>query len=240
MNNKDVATKSVNFGMILFILTLSITIILSVILYSKMIEIKQLKLIETSTVEIQTQLTFTNKTLEVCNDELTKLRNRMSGIKNVDDLLRLDIFSYIDKKFQLVPRTVAADIALQIVGQSKQTNMSPELIIGIIQVESSFNPMAISSKNARGLMQVMPEWAKKFNLKKVSDLHDIDTNIQSGIKVLKIHIEEANGNISKGLYRYVGKSDSYAGKVYEAMGEFVAFRSNIDNEKEKKNKNAIK
>ena len=240
MNNKDVATKSVNFGMILFILTLSITIILSVILYSKMIEIKQLKLIETSTVEIQTQLTFTNKTLEVCNDELTKLRNRMSGIKNVDDLLRLDIFSYIDKKFQLVPRTVAADIALQIVGQSKQTNMSPELIIGIIQVESSFNPMAISSKNARGLMQVMPEWAKKFNLKKVSDLHDIDTNIQSGIKVLKIHIEEANGNISKGLYRYVGKSNSYAGKVYEAMGEFVAFRSNIDNEKEKKTKNAIK
>ena len=240
MNNKDVATKSVNFGMILFILTLSITIILSVILYSKMIEIKQLKLIETSTVEIQTQLTFTNKTLEVCNDELTKLRNRMSGIKNVDDLLRLDIFSYIDKKFQLVPRTVAADIALQIVGQSKQTNMSPELIIGIIQVESSFNPMAISSKNARGLMQVMPEWVKKFNLKKVSDLHDIDTNIQSGIKVLKIHIEEANGNISKGLYRYVGKSNSYAGKVYEAMGEFVAFRSNIDNEKEKKTKNAIK
>ena len=169
--------------------------------------------------------------LAVCHVELDKMRERMAGIKNVDDLLRRDIFLYIDKKFQLIPKTVLITIAEEIVKQAKQEQMSPELIVGIIQVESAFNPMAISSKNARGLMQVMPEWAPKFGLKKVTDSHDIDTNITSGIKVLKIHIEEAKGNISKGLYRYVGKSDTYAGKVYEAMGKFVAFRSTIDDEK---------
>ena len=137
---------------------------------------------------------------------------------------------YVDKKFQIIPRTVALDIAEQVLAMSKKENISPELVVGIIQVESGFNPMAISKKNARGLMQVMPEWAPKFNLKKVSDLHDIDTNIQCGIKVLKIHIEEGKGSISKGLYYYVGKSDSYAAKVYEAMGKFVAFRSTIDDD----------
>ena len=159
------------------------------------------------------------------------MKERMAGIKNADDLLKRDMFMYIDKKFQIIPRTVALDIAEQVLTMSKKHEVSPELVMGIIQVESAFNPMAISKKNARGLMQVMPEWAPKFGLKKVSDLHDIDTGIESGIKVLKIHIEDdAKGNITKGLYYYVGKSDSYAGKVYEAMGKFVAFRSTIDDE----------
>ncbi len=92
----------------------------------------------------------------------------------------------------------------------------------------NFNPSAISKVNARGLMQVMPEWAKKFDLKKVTDLHDINTGIDSGIKVLKIHIQEQKGSIKKGLYYYVGKDKRYSGKVYEAMGRFVAFRSIID------------
>ena len=165
-----------------------------------------------------------------CDEELEKLKVHMEGIKDNDDLLRRDIFLYIDRKFQIIPRTVALDIAEQVLKFSKKLKVSPELVVGIIEVESGFNPMSISSKNARGLMQVMPEWAKKFGLKKVSDLHDIDTGIESGIKVLKIHIDEAKGSISKGLYYYVGKSDSYSGKVYQAMGKFVAFRSTIDDD----------
>jgi len=170
------------------------------------------------------------KQIDLCNDELSKLKTRMEGIKNADDLLKRDIFLYIDKKFQIIPRTVAVDIAEQVLRLSKQHEVSPELVVGIIQVESAFNPMAISKANARGLMQVMPEWAPKFGLKKVSDLHDIDTGIECGIKVLKIHIEEGKGNISKGLYYYVGKDDKYSSKVYESMGKFVAFRSTVDDD----------
>jgi hypothetical protein len=179
----------------------------------------------------QNELKEKTSFIKECNVELSKLRERMEGIKNNDDLLKRDIFLYIDKKFQIIPRTVALDIAEQILILSKQYEVSPELVVGIIQVESGFNPMAISKANARGLMQVMPEWAPKFGLKKVSDLHDIDTGIESGIKVLKIHIEEdAKGNISKGLYYYVGKDKTYAGKVFECMGKFVAFRSTVDDD----------
>jgi len=198
-------------------------------------DVKQLKIqkviLEKSKVEEVVKSSTFMKELDECHAELDKMRERMAGIKNVDDLLRRDIFLYIDKKFQLIPKTVSITIAEEIVKQAKESQVSPELVVGIIQVESAFNPMAISSKNARGLMQVMPEWAKKFGLKKVSDLHDIDTNISSGIRVLQIHVEEEKGNISKGLYRYVGKSESYAGKVYAAMGKFVAFRSTIDDDK---------
>jgi hypothetical protein len=178
-------------------------------------------------VKINTQLI---QNVNSCQKEMDTLKERLNGIKDGEDLLRRDIFLYIDKKFQLIPNTLAADIAMQIIEQSKNANVSPELVVGIIEVESSFNPMAVSSKNARGLMQVMPEWAKKFGLKKVTDLHDVGTNIQSGIKVLQIHIDEEKGNITKGLYRYVGGSESYADKVYASMGKFVAFRSTIDDD----------
>lgn len=166
--------------------------------------------------------------LKTCQNEMDSLSTRLKGIKNADDLLKRDIFLYIDKKFQLIPKTVAMKIADQVILRSKEEDVSPELIVGMMEVESGFNPLAISKKNARGLMQVMPEWAKKFKLKKVSDLHDIDTNIQCGIKVLKIHIQENNGSINKGLYYYVGKSKTYSSKVYEAIGRFVTFRSTID------------
>jgi hypothetical protein len=170
--------------------------------------------------------------LSSVKDVTDSYRSRLEGIKDKDDLLKRDIFVYVDTKYVEIPKSVAIDIAENIVNLSKKYNISPELIVGIIQVESSFNPMAVSSKKARGLMQVMPEWVKKIDgVNKITDLHDIDTNINTGVQVLLIHIEESNGSLSKGLYHYVGKSTSYVDNVYRAIGEFVAFRSTIDDNK---------
>ncbi len=190
--------------------------------------------------ELKTQLDTSKLLTETLKRDVLTLKDKVTDAKKLlieyqnnpvdttgDALLQRDIFIYIDKKFQLIPRTASEDIAKQIIIKSRVGGVSPELIVGIIEVESGFNPSAVSSANARGLMQVMPEWAKKFGLKKVSDLHDIDTGIECGIKVLKIHIEEENHNLTRGLFKYVGGSDAYAGKVYKAMGKFVAYRSTI-------------
>ena len=165
-------------------------------------------------------------------NDLGTLQKRLEGIKNQDDLLRRDIELYIDQKFKVIPKVLCKDIAVNVVKYSKEHDVSPELVIGIIQVESRFNPSAISKKGARGLMQVMPEWVKKFNIKDIEDLHDVDTNINAGIKVLKIHIEkDGGGSVKKGLYYYVGKDTSYADTVYNAMGKFVSFRYTVGDAK---------
>ena len=144
-----------------------------------------------------------------------------------NNLLKRDIEIYIKVRYTRVPKVVARSIAENIILYSCQYGILPELVTGIIEVESGFNPMVISKKGARGLMQVMPEWAPKFKIK-VNDLHDIDVGIESGIKVFLIHLEEAKWNISKGLYYYVGKDKSYSDSVYIAVGRFVSFRSMID------------
>lgn len=164
--------------------------------------------------------------------ELDKLKGQLEGIKDRDDLLKRDIKLYIDTTYPKVPSVVAKSIAKNVVEISRKYKVSPELVMGIIKVESYFNPMAVGPKtkygHARGLMQVMPEWAPKLELKNQYDFHDIDKGIESGIRVFLIHLEEAKGDISKGLYLYVNKDKTYVGNVYSAMGKFVAFRSTID------------
>jgi len=160
------------------------------------------------------------------------MKQRIAKIKTNDDLMIRDIELYIKARYRRVPTVVAQTLALTIVATCKEEDVSPELVVGIIEIESQFNPMARNEKSgAIGAMQIMPEWSKKLGLKSVYNLYDIPTNIKSGIKVLKIHInEDAKGDIAKGLYFYVGKDRSYANKVFQAAGKFVVFRSTIDDD----------
>lgn len=60
------------------------------------------------------------------------------------------------------------------------------LIRAVIQVESDFNPMCVSRKNARGLMQLMPETARHYG---VTQVHDPEQNIRAGILHLREMLE---------------------------------------------------
>ena len=147
-------------------------------------------------------------------------------LKELDIILQNKMEYYIENNYQRVPKILVKSIVVNIIKISRDENISPELLLAIIQSESSFNPLAVSKQNARGLMQIMPMWAKKFNVK-LYDLHDIKTNIKIGIKVLKIHIKENKGNLAQGLYYYVNKDKSYVDKVYKNIGIFVSLSKKI-------------
>jgi len=169
---------------------------------------------------------------KISKSEAAAMKRQITKIKTNDDLMIRDIELYIKARYRRVPTIVAQSLALIIVSICKEENVSPELLMGIIEIESQFNPMARNDKSgAIGAMQIMPEWSKKLGLKSVYELYNIPTNIKSGVKVLKIHInEDAKGDIAKGLYFYVGKDSSYANKVFQAAGKFVVFRSTIDDD----------
>jgi len=179
---------------------------------------------------------ITKTKMEASATELEKIKKRVEDIKTLDDLLERDIKLYIKSHYRKVPTSVAAYIAKQIIENGKKYNIPPILMVGIMQVESGFNPMITGPKtkygHARGLMQVMPEWVKKLGLESTYDLYDIDKNIVAGCKVFNIHLEEGKGKISEGLYRYVNQDKKYVTDVYTAMGKFVAFRSTVETGKD--------
>jgi hypothetical protein len=77
------------------------------------------------------------------------------------------------------PRTHVPEI---IESTARKYDVDPLLVHSLIQVESGYNPYAVSSKGALGLMQLMPGTARRFGVKDVFDVRD---NIEGGIRYLK-------------------------------------------------------
>ena len=106
------------------------------------------------------------------------------------------------------------EIAHHVVELCYEQEVDISIIIAIMQAESQFDPSATNKKSkAAGLMQVMPFWSKDFNIKNKQELYEIETNIFAGIRILKIFLDEHNGNMTKALYRYVGGSKNYPNQV---------------------------
>ncbi len=79
--------------------------------------------------------------------------------------------------------------------------VDPHLVVAIMRNESKFNPNALSSKGAKGLMQIAPitgRWAsEKLAIENYEEemLYDIDLNIQIGCWYLDILHQEFNSNL---------------------------------------------
>lgn len=87
----------------------------------------------------------------------------------------------------------------------------PRLAMAIIRAESNFNPTAVSPKNAQGLMQLIPETAERFNVKKP---FDPEQNIRGGLSYLRWLLAYFQGNIALVAAAYnagEGAVNRYAG-----------------------------
>jgi len=95
--------------------------------------------------------------------------------------------------------TLEKRISLFIGGYAKQYRLEPALLRAVIKVESDFNPTAVSSKGARGLMQLMPLTAAALN---VLDPFDPNENIRAGAGELRRLLDRFGGNLRLALAAY--------------------------------------
>ncbi|HEX7190928.1 MAG TPA: lytic transglycosylase domain-containing protein [Thermoanaerobaculia bacterium] len=78
-------------------------------------------------------------------------------------------------------------------------NVDPVLVHAVIQVESDFNPRCVSNKNARGLMQLIPETAQRYGVKNVFDPED---NIRGGVHYLADLLDMFGHDLERALAAY--------------------------------------
>jgi soluble lytic murein transglycosylase-like protein len=81
-------------------------------------------------------------------------------------------------------------------------SINPHLVAALIHVESSFNPRALSPKGACGLMQLLPETARRFGLTRKKDLYDPRKNLEAGVRYLKWLADRFGGDTQKILAAY--------------------------------------
>jgi soluble lytic murein transglycosylase-like protein len=79
----------------------------------------------------------------------------------------------------------------------------PHLVLAVIDVESAFDPFAVSSAGAVGLMQIMPFWPNQLGLSN-RDLIDVEMNVRMGTSILAYYLDRERGDYRRALGRYNG------------------------------------
>ena len=82
---------------------------------------------------------------------------------------------------------------------SNRFGVDPALVQAVIQVESGFNPQAISTKGATGLMQLMVDTANRYQ---VNDRHNPRENINAGVEHLRNLMDKFNGDMTLAVAAY--------------------------------------
>jgi len=158
--------------------------------------------------EATTRVYELNKKMKHIKMRLTSAKKMLGLYTQLEDKA---IATYITSKYENISPKLAENIAVNIIKVSKEEKVPISVLVAIIDKESGFNPTAISSKGARGLMQVMPFWARKLKfVKNTTQLHDIYKGIKAGAWIFRRALDKSNGNIKKAIALYNGGSDSVA------------------------------
>jgi soluble lytic murein transglycosylase-like protein len=87
--------------------------------------------------------------------------------------------------------------------EATRARLDPQLVLGIIEVESGFRKYAVSRAGARGYMQVMPFWVKQIG-QPGHNLFHLRTNLAYGCAILRHYLDMEHGDYYRALGRYNG------------------------------------
>lgn len=86
-----------------------------------------------------------------------------------------------------IDHALARRIAVAVQRECSLVGQDPNLVLSVMAIESGFNPQAVSSEGAVGLMQVMPLWKKALGVKELSDP---EVSIRAGTQILTRYQEK--------------------------------------------------
>ncbi len=87
--------------------------------------------------------------------------------------------------------------------EATRAGLDPQLVLGLIQVESGFKKYAVSSVGARGYMQVMPFWVTSIGTPEQNLFH-LRLNLRYGCTILRHYLDIEHGDLYRALGRYNG------------------------------------
>jgi soluble lytic murein transglycosylase-like protein len=104
---------------------------------------------------------------------------------------------------RLPDREYREDLLTTVYYEASRAGLDPEMVMGLIEVESGFRKYAVSSAGARGYMQVMPFWVRQIGTPD-QDLFHLRTNLRYGCTILRHYLDIERGDLFRALGRYNG------------------------------------
>jgi len=87
--------------------------------------------------------------------------------------------------------------------EARRAGLDPQMILGLIEVESGFRKYAVSKVGARGYMQVMPFWTRLIGTPQHNLFH-LRMNLRYGCTILRHYLDIERGDLFRALGRYNG------------------------------------
>lgn len=141
--------------------------------------------------------------------------------------LSVDLFhKYVTQNSRRMYPRLSREIVQSAIKYSDKYDLSPILVLAVMEAESEFYPFALSKKDAKGLMQINPEANQQLLMqegifKEPSDIFDPDRNIEAGCFLLRNFINESS-DFNTALDKYLGAdSNAYKAEIHAVMGRIL-------------------
>jgi len=170
-------------------------------------------------------------TIHILAQEVSQKEKRIENLEK--DREEIALLRFKDNILKLRHPDLAK-ISQAVFDKSKKFGFNPFLVMAIIQVESNFNPYAVSVAGAHGLMQInYAVWKEELEID-FNRIYEKEYNIELGLKVLKHYYDETGGNLAKALFHYNNgykfNNTKYNGKIVSTI--FYANRNKALESKE--------
>lgn len=148
------------------------------------------------------------------------LENTITASESFEDRYAAEVW-LVDMGARLAPLVPDAEHRLELLRQvhaaATRSELPPELVLAVIEVESHFDRFAVSRAGAQGLMQVMPFWRNEIG-RPGDNLTDNATNLAYGCRILQFYLQREQGHLVHALAAYNGSSGSrvYSDRVKSA------------------------
>jgi len=103
-----------------------------------------------------------------------------------------------------------------------RSGLPPEFVRSVAQVESGFQPAAVSPKGAAGVMQLMPGTARSLGV----DASDTEQNIDAGTRLLRTLLLKYNGDVVRALAAY--NAGEGAVEKYQGLPPYTETRQYVN------------
>jgi soluble lytic murein transglycosylase-like protein len=149
------------------------------------------------------------------------LRTAANDADSFEDRFDAEVW-LTDMSRRLAPQVTDSDERIRILTrvhyEASRAELPPELVLAVIEVESNFDPYAISVSGALGLMQVMPFWRDEIG-RPADNLIRVETNLRYGCTILKFYLDKEKGDLRRALSRYNGSlgQRKYPNKVIDKL-----------------------
>lgn len=164
----------------------------------------------------------------VCEEKLTDeraelrafLQATIASAPSFEDRFDAEVW-LIDMQARLAPfmddRSDRLGFLKRVHHAAAESDLPPELVLALIEVESTFNRFAVSRAGAQGYMQVMPFWKDEIGRPEDNLTHP-ETNLSYGCRILQYYIKREGGDLHRALAAYNGSFGSriYSDKVFRA------------------------